>query len=78
VNGEVKSAGGAAAAADKLEALLAPFRDGVCPISLRYRNDQAEAELPLGAAWRVRLDDALLDSLREWLPPESVEILYPN
>ncbi|MCC4116921.1 DNA polymerase III subunit alpha [Aromatoleum toluclasticum] len=78
VNGEVKSAGGAAAAADKLETLLSPFRDGVCPVSLRYRNDQAEAELPLGAAWRVRLEDALLDSLREWLPSESVEILYPN
>ncbi|AYH42514.1 DNA polymerase III subunit alpha [Azoarcus sp. DN11] len=78
VNGEVKRAGSAAAAADKLETLLTPFRDGVCPISLRYRNDQAEGELPLGAGWRVRLDDALLDSLREWLPPGAVEVLYPN
>ncbi|WP_407280172.1 DNA polymerase III subunit alpha [Aromatoleum evansii] len=78
VNGEVKGAGGAAAAADKLEALLSPFRDGGCPVSLRYRNEQAEAELPFGAAWRVRIDDALLDSLREWLPHESVEVVYPN
>jgi len=25
----------------------------------------------------VRLDDALLEGLREWLPPESVEVIYP-
>jgi DNA polymerase-3 subunit alpha len=78
VNGEVRRAGGAVAAADRLETLLAPFRDGACPIRLRYRNEQAEADLPFGEGWRVRLDDTLLDSLREWLPPEAVEVLYPN
>jgi len=31
----------------------------------------------LGEAWRVRLEDALLESLREWLPPEAVEVVYP-
>jgi DNA polymerase-3 subunit alpha len=78
VNGEVKSAGGAIAAADRLQTLLAPFRNGDCPIRLRYRNEQAEADLPFGEGWRVRLDDALLDSLRAWLPAEAVEVIYPN
>src|SRR5690606_19733640 len=63
-------------AAGKLQALLEPFREGGCPIRVTYRNDAAEAELPLGDGWRVRLDDTLLESLRDWLPPESVEVIY--
>jgi len=78
VNGEVAAAGGAVAAAERLQSLLTPFRDGACPIRVRYRNDHAEAELPFGEGWRVRLDDALLDTLREWLPGEAVEVVYPN
>ncbi|HRP96960.1 MAG TPA: DNA polymerase III subunit alpha, partial [Rhodocyclaceae bacterium] len=77
VNGEVAAAGGAVAAAERLQAVLAPFRDGVCPIRVSYRNEHAEGELPLGAGWRVRLDDALLDNLREWLPGDAVEVVYP-
>ena len=42
----------------------------------RYRNAEAEGDLPLGAGWRVRLEDSLLDSLREWLPAEAVEVRY--
>jgi DNA polymerase-3 subunit alpha len=76
LNGEVADAGGACAAADRLESLLAPFREGGCPVRVRYRNGCAEAELPFGEAWRVRLDDALLEGLRGWLPEGAVEIVY--
>ncbi len=76
LNGEVKQAGGGNAAAQKLRALLQPFRDGPCPVRVRYRNDVAECELPLGDAWRVRLDDQLLAGLREWLSQANVEVLY--
>ncbi|MBA4742625.1 MAG: DNA polymerase III subunit alpha [Azoarcus sp.] len=76
LNGEVGQAGGATAAADRLQGLLAPFRDGGCPVRLRYRNDVAEVELPLGETWSVRPDDALLDGLRAWLPEDAVEVLY--
>ena len=38
---------------------------------------QTQADLPLGDGWRVRLDDALLEGLREWLAPEAVEVVYP-
>ena len=78
LNGEVGEASGPAAAAERLQNLLAPFRDGTCPVQVRYRNAQAEADLPLGRAWRVRLEENLLDSLREWLPPNAVEIDYPS
>jgi DNA polymerase-3 subunit alpha len=62
--------------AQKLRALLAPFRNGPCPVRLCYRNAVAECELPLGEAWRVRLDDELLRSLHDWLKPENIEIEY--
>jgi len=78
LNGEVGESGGPAAAADRLQNLLGPFRDGTCPVQVRYRNAEAEADLPLGRAWRVRLEESLLDSLREWLQPGSVEIDYPS
>ncbi|NLF54034.1 MAG: DNA polymerase III subunit alpha, partial [Thauera phenolivorans] len=78
INGEVGESGGAVAAANRLQTLLEPFRDGGCPIRVNYRNAVAEAELPLGEGWRVRLEDQLLESLREWLAPEGVEVIYPN
>lgn len=78
INGEVAAAGGAQAAAARLQNLLEPFRDGGCAVRIRYRNGEAEGDLPFGEEWRVRPEDGLLDSLREWLRPEAVEIQYPN
>ena len=77
LNGEVGEAGGASAAAERLASVLAPFREGECPIRVRYRNGVAEGELPFGPAWKVRPDDSLLESLREWLPGDAVEVIYP-
>jgi DNA polymerase-3 subunit alpha len=62
--------------AKRLQALLAPFRNGPCPVRLNYRNGDATAELPLPEGWRVRLDDALLAGLSAWLQPENVKVLY--
>ncbi|MGC3961879.1 MAG: DNA polymerase III subunit alpha [Rhodocyclaceae bacterium] len=80
INGEVAAAGGARAAADKLQGLLAGYRgtrdEGACNVRLRYRNGQAEGDLPFGENWRVKLDEPLLEALREWLSPESVDINY--
>ncbi len=78
INGEVAESGGAAASAERLASLLKPFRDGQSRVQVRYCNAAAEADLPFGEGWRVRLDDALLDSLREWLPPEAVSVEYPR
>jgi DNA polymerase III subunit alpha len=72
LNGE----GPNAANANKLKTLLAPYRDGGIRVMVCYRNGDAECELPLGDAWKVRLDDGLVTSLREWLQPENVQVLY--
>ena len=63
-------------ATEKLRALLAPYRNGPCPVRVRYCNAQAECEMPLGDAWRVRLDDELLTGLQQWLQAENVEVVY--
>ena len=62
--------------AQKLQGLLAPYRNGPCPVRLSYRNGTAEAELTLPDTWRVRLDDSLLASLNEWLTPDNVKVVY--
>jgi len=62
--------------ARRLQALLTPFRNGPCPVRLSYRNGDAMAELSLPESWRVRLDDALLAGLAEWLTPENVKVVY--
>ncbi|HMV55487.1 MAG TPA: OB-fold nucleic acid binding domain-containing protein, partial [Rhodocyclaceae bacterium] len=77
MNGEVREAGGGAAAAKKLQSLMSPYRDGQTPVVLRYRNRDAEAEMRFGESWRVRLDNRLIDDLRDWLKPEDVEVTYP-
>jgi len=64
--------------AGRLLALLTPYRatDGACPVRIRYRNADAETELALPTAWRVRLDDRLLEELDDWLTPENVKLVY--
>ncbi|HKB62444.1 MAG TPA: DNA polymerase III subunit alpha [Burkholderiales bacterium] len=75
MNGEASQAGAAASAT--LKSLLEPYRNGPCPVAVRYRNGGASVEMQLGDTWRVNLDDALMKSLNEWLRPENVEVLYP-
>jgi DNA polymerase-3 subunit alpha len=60
----------------KLKDLLAPYRSGRCPVSVVYANREASCELHLGEAWRVNLHDDLIKSLKEWLSPENVKVLY--
>jgi DNA polymerase-3 subunit alpha len=64
--------------ARRLQSVLAPYRgDGAaCPVRLVYRNGDAQAEIPLPDAWRVRLEDDLLVSLRGWLQAENVKVVY--
>jgi DNA polymerase-3 subunit alpha len=75
INGEASRSGPAAAA--RLRDLLAPYRDGTCPVCVCYHNGAASCEMRLGENWRVRLEDGLILSLREWLRPENVQVVYP-
>ena len=41
-----------------------------------YPGATATGNIVLPDDWRVNLDDALIDRLREWLKPENVEVVY--
>ena len=74
---DIRTLNGAAdAAINRLFTLLEPFRSNTCPVRVSIRNNQAEGDFDLGAAWRVKPDEALLENLREWLSPEAVELVY--
>ena len=60
----------------RLKELLAPHRQGQCPVAVEYLSNGARCEVKLGAAWQVNLNDDLLRSLGEWLKPENVNIVY--
>ena len=64
------------ASADRLADILRPFRPGDKPVTIAYRNARIGGEVDLPPDWRVNLDEALLDRLREWLAPDSVQVLY--
>ncbi len=59
-----------------LAGVLAPFREGNCPVGIQYRNDAAQAHLTLGDAWRVHPTDELLNRLHELAGEQHVRIIY--
>jgi len=65
-----------AANANRLFELLAPFRNGSCPIVVEYRNHGLGGEIELPEAWRINPDDQLIAQLRDWLAPDAVRVVY--
>ena len=63
---------------EKLRALLAPHRNGPCPVAIEYHNQSAICEINLGDEWKVHPRDELIASLGEWLQPENVRLIYPH
>ncbi|MEF8752783.1 MAG: DNA polymerase III subunit alpha [Accumulibacter sp.] len=63
-------------AVQRLRSLLAPYTPGECPIRLSYHNAEARCELVLGDSSRVRLEDGLLQALRDWLSSDNVRVDY--
>jgi DNA polymerase-3 subunit alpha len=74
MNGEASKA--AAAAAAKLKELLAPYRNGPCPVAITYGNGRSLCEVRLGEDWKVSPDDGLVEQLQAWLRPENVSFHY--
>jgi DNA polymerase-3 subunit alpha len=64
------------AEAGRLSELLAPFRNGTCPIVVEYSNRGVAGELALSDAWRVALEEPLLAGLEEWLAHDAVRVIY--
>jgi DNA polymerase-3 subunit alpha len=65
------------ASTETLAQILEPHRPGDKPITISYCTDRGvTGTIDLPEHWRVNLDDALVDRLREWLKPENVEVVY--
>ncbi|MEQ1487937.1 MAG: DNA polymerase III subunit alpha, partial [Methylotenera sp.] len=68
--------------AEKLKALLAPYRKSAsdeqrgCAVKVEYHNKSSKVELMLGNDWRVDLHEELIAGLTQWLSKSNVKILY--
>ena len=60
----------------QLQKVLAPYRDGRCPIVINYRNALGRAQLPVGEEWYVSLTDDLMSGLRALVGERNVRINY--
>lgn len=58
------------------EVLSGYFENGTCPVSISYHNGSAACDLDLPDTKRVRLSDALIQSLTDWVGAENVNVLY--
>ena len=59
-----------------LNDVLKPYREGGCPIWIRYQTDDALVTLSLGDDWKVQPSDELLNRLRSLTSDEGVNVLY--
>ncbi|MBX7021331.1 hypothetical protein EX238_24270, partial [Providencia rettgeri] len=65
--------------AQRLHSLLAPHRaqeQGGVPVEVQLQRPDYECVVQLGAQWRVRLADSLLEQLEAWDATTDVEISY--
>lgn len=61
---------------EQLPETLAPYRQGACPLTIKYQNQGASAEIQLGKEWQVKPTDALLTELARLCGREQVEVVY--
>lgn len=61
----------------ELKQILTPVVDGPCPVYLSYCNQDAEAEILLGAQWKVNPTANVLKKLEGLAGEEHVHIIYP-
>ncbi len=60
----------------KLKGLMQEYNNGTCPISIHYRQDEAEVFLDVGAMWYLVPDDHLLHELKQMLGTEQVQMIF--
>jgi len=59
-----------------LKEILAPARDGICPVVVRYYNKDAVADISLGKDWLISPRDAVIQRLQEFAGNDNVRVLY--
>jgi DNA polymerase-3 subunit alpha len=61
---------------EQLGEVLAPFREGGCPVRFRYRSREACVDLDLDDEWRVRPEDELLRRLTQLDGVRNASLVY--
>jgi DNA polymerase-3 subunit alpha len=72
----LRCAAGDGAFAERLAALLTPWRGGPCPVTLEYAGAEARGALTLGPEWSVRASRELLEQLEALCGAGSVQVVY--
>jgi len=60
----------------QLKEIITPYREGGCPVLIRYSGATATCRLSLGEPWGLTLHDDLLRDLRGALGAENVQVIY--
>ena len=66
----------AAATIKLLQQTLLPYKGGHCNLLIDYQHDGTVVRLNLGAAWKVKPADELLDSLTELVGEDKIMVIY--
>lgn len=59
-----------------LQSTMMPFKDGLIPVEIDYRNQEARTLISLGADWKVRPEDALISDLEASPLITAVKMTY--
>ncbi len=59
-----------------LATLLAPYRQGSCPIWINYKTQHARVDVVLGQDWQIQLTDDLIMNLGKLVGPKRVRVIY--
>jgi len=62
--------------AKRLHDILLPFRQGHCPVNVRYQGHGAAAMLKFGQQWSVHPSEDLILRLRDTLGSDAVKVMY--
>jgi DNA polymerase-3 subunit alpha len=60
----------------ELAAILDPYRNGDCPVQIRYNRHDAEGCIQLATVWRVHPEDELLHKLRDSYGVSAVQLQF--
>jgi len=62
--------------AARLAQALGRFRNGACPVWVKFQCESAKADIALGHEWKVHPTDELLNSLTQLTGPDRVRVEY--
>lgn len=60
----------------QIKEILKQNNMGNCPVCIEYQQRNAKTLIPLGAEWRVKPTDQLIQSLQKIVSPESIRVVY--